>query len=105
MKKYITRVSQVYSAKNKLERAIIDFIQANDRLLIEGKDLKVFKEKIIQHINFLNLENSRCSPKSASWYNAGASTQLKDYGISGVDCIAFYIHEIKNEYIIENEKS
>lgn len=105
MNKYLTRVSQVYSAKNKLERAIIDFIQINDRLLIDGKDLKLFKEKIIQHINFLNLENARCTPKSASWYNAGASSKLKEFGISGVDCIAFYIHEIKNEYKIENEKS
>jgi len=105
MNKYLTRVSQVYSSKNKLEKAIQDFIKCNDRLLIDSKDLNEFKSKIIQHINFLNLENARCSPKSASWYNAGESSKIKDWGISGVDCIAFYIYEIKNEYSFENEKS
>ena len=105
MNKYVTRISQVYSGKNKLEKAIQDFITQNDRLLIDSKDLKKFKEGIIQHIHFLNQEFKNCTPKSASWYNAGASSNLKDYGISGVDCIAFYIHEIKNEYIIENDKS
>lgn len=98
MNKYLTRVSQVYSSKNKLEAAIQEFIKSNDRLIIDGKDLNEFKWKIIQHINFLNLENARCTPKCASWYKAGESSKLKDWGISGVDCVAFYIYEIKNEY-------
>jgi hypothetical protein len=98
MNKYLTRVSQVYSAKNKLETAIQEFIKSNDRIIIEQKDLNEFKWKIVQHINFLNLENKRCSSKCASWYNAGESSKIKDWGISGVDCIAFYIYEIKNEY-------
>ncbi|WP_336689407.1 MULTISPECIES: hypothetical protein [unclassified Chryseobacterium] len=104
MKQYLTRVSQIYSAKNKLESAILELITANDRVLIEEKDLKTFKDGIVQQINFLNQEYSRSSPKKPSWYNAGASSKIKDYGISGVDCVAFYIYEIKNKYQIEDGK-
>ncbi|MFC7346009.1 hypothetical protein ACFQO9_04660 [Chryseobacterium zhengzhouense] len=105
MNKYVTRISQVYSGKNKLEKAIQDFITQNDRLLIDSKDLKKFKESIIQHINFLNQEFKNCTPKSASWFDAGQTRDCKDYGLSGIECVAFYIHEIKNEYVIENSKS
>lgn len=105
MNKYITRISQVYSGKNKLERAIQDFITQNDRLLIDSKDINAFKANIIQHINFLNQEYKNCTPKQPSWFHCGETRKIKDWSISGVDCIVFYIHEIKNEYIIENEKS
>lgn len=105
MKKYITRISQFYSGKNKLDKAIQEFIKQNDRLLIDSKDLKKFKESIIQHINFLNQEFKNCTPKAASWFDAGQTRYCKDYGLSGIESVAFYIHEIKNEYLIENSKS
>lgn len=102
MKKYITRVSQVYSAKNKLEKAIQEFIKTNDRLLIDGKDLSQFKNQIIQHINFLNEEHRRCSSKRSSWFNSSSDSKIKDFGLGGIECIAFYIHEVNKEYSSEN---
>ena len=96
MKKYITFVSFTYQAKNKLEKSILDFIKVNDRLLIDEKNLKIFTENILQHIQFLNQENKRCAPKNPSW-NSGLN---KDLHMSGVDVISFYIYEIKSEYEI-----
>lgn len=95
MKKYFTFVNMSYQAKNKLEKAILEFLQANDRLLIDAKDLPAFKENVLQHINFLNQENKRCTSKNPSWF-----TGLKncDVHISGVDVVSFYIYEIKSEY-------
>ncbi|MCX8533066.1 hypothetical protein [Chryseobacterium luquanense] len=100
MKKYLTRISQVYSAKNKLERSIQGFIKNNDRLLIDEKDLNQFKAQVIQHINFLNQEFQKCTPKSPSWFHCGETKQRKDWSISGIDCIVFYVHEVKSEYEI-----
>lgn len=97
MKKYITFVSCTYQAKNKLETAILEFIKANDRLLIEHKDLSTFKENVIQHIQFLNQENKRCTPKSPSWYSG---LSKNDIHMSGVDVVSFYIYEIKSQYEI-----
>jgi hypothetical protein len=84
-----------YQAKNKLEKAVLEFLQSNDRLLIDAKDLALFKENVLQHIHFLNQENKRCTPKNPSWYKGFKSC---DVHISGVDVVSFYIYEIKSEY-------
>lgn len=96
MEKYLTRVGQVYSAKNKLEIAVQDFLKGNDRKLINGTDLKKFKDGIIKHIEFLNFENSRCKSKNPSWFISDIN--FKDHAISGIDCITFNIYEISQEY-------
>lgn len=86
-----------YQAKNKLEKAILEFIESNDRLLIDAKDLPLFKENVLQHIQFLNQEYKNCKSKKPSWFSG---ISKNDFGISGVDVIAFYIYEIKSEYEI-----
>ena len=98
MNQYVTRISGVNSAKNKLELAIQELIKANDRVIIEGKDLESFKSGIKQQINFLNEEFPRCAPKKPGWCNVGGITKNKDFALSGIECVYFYLHEIKNKY-------
>ncbi len=98
MKQYLVYVGSVYVPKNNLEKSIQELLLQNDRLILDQKDLQTFKENIISQIEFINQENKRCSSKAASWYDAGI--KHKDYGLTGVDCISFYLYEIKKKYEI-----
>ncbi|MEN5130494.1 hypothetical protein [Elizabethkingia anophelis] len=90
--KYVSRVSTVYQAKNKLDKEIIKLLEVADRILIDKEELPAFKNKIINQIKDLNKQNPRCTPKEPSWYNAG--DKYRDFGLSGIECVMFYIHQI-----------
>lgn len=100
MKQYIVYVGSVNVPKNKLEKSIQDLLYQNNRLLINKTDLDIFKENIISQISFMNQENQRCTAKNPVWFEAG--TEHKDYGLSGLECISFYLYEIKHKYEIKN---
>ncbi|KFF26892.1 hypothetical protein [Chryseobacterium vrystaatense] len=100
MKKYLVYIGSVYAAKNKLEKSIQDLLIPNDRMLLDKKDIRSFKENIIAQIIFINQENRRCNPKNVSWYEDG--TNHRDFGLTGVDCISFYLYEIKTKYELDN---
>ncbi|MEI7487650.1 MAG: hypothetical protein WCJ72_09620 [Chryseobacterium sp.] len=68
-------------------------------MLLDKKDVETFKENIIAQINFLNQENKRCSPKNVFWYKRG--TDHEYFGLSGAECISFYLYEIKKVYEID----
>ncbi|MBD8081099.1 hypothetical protein [Chryseobacterium caseinilyticum] len=102
MKKHLTFVNNSYQAKNKLDTAILEFLQSNDRLIIDSKDLPAFKENVLQHIHFLNQENKRCTPKTPKWFTG---LKKNDFHITGVDVISFYIYEIKSEYEVTNSNN
>lgn len=100
MKKFLTKVSNVSCPKNKLETAIQSFLKENDRLLVDEKDLKIFKENINSHIVFLNQLHKRSVSKTPRWYEIECSAKIKDYSLAGIDCIMFSIYQIQQTYEI-----
>lgn len=100
MKQYFAKVSNATCPKNNLELSIQNFLKDNDRLIIQEKDLKNFKENIKSHIVFLNQLNKRCSAKVPCWYEISAGEKIKDSGLAGIDCISFTIYQISREYEI-----
>lgn len=90
---YLAYCGQVYSAKNKLEKAIQAYLESIDRTLIEDEDFKGFKNKVIAEIERICKEDHpRCTPKKPHLWQSGVKRKDKDFTLSGIDCVVFYFY-------------
>ena len=72
-------------------------LQLYTRKVIEAKDVEAWKSEIINNIEKLNKENSRCKPIEASFgtaraYNPVIGSKAKDLRLCGIDSISFYLY-------------
>lgn len=91
MKLYLGHVGQFLQHKNKLEKAIQDFIKSYDRALVNATHIEVAKTAIANHIKLLTASFPKCTPIKAYWWTPGHdhNDEIKDWVIGGVDCIRF----------------
>lgn len=66
---YFTITGNLLVAKNKLHKEIQDEIEHYDRVLIEDKDIHVFKTEILDKVDVLNKLNPRCKPVEPKFYS------------------------------------
>lgn len=94
---YLAYYGSDYSAKNKLEKAIIEYLRTLDRTLIQDADFAEFTSKIIIKIKEICKENNRCKPKTPHIWNHGLRGS-KDAMISGIDVVNFYFYHSSKDY-------
>ena len=94
---YLAYLSFSYSAKNKLEKAILQYLETIDRTNIPDDDLKAFKKAVIDHITDLCQRYKNCKPKEPRIIRTGRTTQ-KDFMFDGIDCAEFYFYHSTQEY-------
>lgn len=94
MKIYLAKKGEFYSPKNKLEEAIQNFIQEQDRKLIKEDDLEEFKNFVVNEIEKLNNEFPRCTPVKVDFWNPRGFRQeevIKDWYLTGVHSVTFHL--------------
>ena len=83
---YLFYVSQKLATKNKLEKAIQEYLsEQNRKLLANAEKAKLFREVILNHIKHLCEQHPKCKPIVPNWYNHDGS--LRDYS-------DFYLHNV-----------
>ena len=92
--KYMTYDGHHLATKNKLQKAVADYLTGLDRILIEKKKLAYCKKQILEDIKDLNKKHKRCTPIEASWRK-----HKDDYMLQGIHFSNFHIYQI-NKIII-----
>lgn len=59
--KYLFHYQGSLKPKNQLEDAIYKFLKKEDRMIIPDDMLQVYKNRIIDHVNALNKDYSKCA--------------------------------------------
>lgn len=94
---YLAYYSSDYTAKNKLEKAIIEYLRSIDRTLIQDADFKEFTDKVISRIKEICIENPRCKAKYPHLWTTGTSYK-KDVMLSGINVVNFYFYHSSKDY-------
>lgn len=91
MKYYLGHVGQFLQPKNKLEKAIQNYIKLYDRKLLPEYDLQLYKIEINDKIKALTAEHSKCTPIKSDWWTPSSSLtdEIRDWVLGGVDCVRF----------------
>lgn len=96
---YLSYIDNTYATKNRLENAVMELIRKNDRTLIIGDDVELFKEQIIAGIEKLNDEFKRCTPLKAYWDSGYGSKEPTDFYLrTGQTICRFCLYKIRKEY-------
>ena len=91
MKKYLGEASQFLQPKNRLERAIQDYVKTLDRVLIYESDLEEVKIQIKNKIAGIVLDHAKCTPIRVNWWTPARefTAEIKDWVLGGCDCVRF----------------
>ncbi len=92
--RYFSHISHTLTTKNQLEKAINEFLNANNQRVID--DIEDFKKHVLEGINALNEANKRCAPKKVSWWENGNEGTIM---LSGYNVCNFYLYK---EMEVEN---
>jgi hypothetical protein len=90
MKKYLSKVNMVYAAKNKLHKAIINYIKSIDRQLVPVTELGVYKLNVINAIKNLVIDHPKCAPIKPSWWENEGDYHLS---LGGQTIINFTLYQ------------
>lgn len=95
---YLFRMSQSYSLKNKLEKAVYEYLKSISGSLIEAQYLNEVKSKIISKINELNAQHKRCKPihPNFSKFDGFVDKSSLLEGVWGVCIFRVYQCELKH---------
>lgn len=94
---YLAYYGQDYSAKNKLEKSIIEYLKTIDRTVIQDDDFDEFTKKVIEKIKEINEQNKRCTPKKPHLWKPGVY-ESQDIMLSGIDVVSFYFYHSSKDY-------
>lgn len=86
-----------YSAKNKLEKAIKDYLKSIDRTVVQDEDFKQFTDKVISKIKEICKENNRSKAKNPHLLTPRVDNK-KDVRLAGIDVVNFYFYHSNKDY-------
>ncbi len=101
MKYYLGNVNQFLAHKNKLEKAVQDFMKKYHRVLIKETEIVKVKKTIETAIEGLNIAYPKCTPLNPGWWTPAIDkADYKDWILGGVACVRFGFNcskEVTNE--------
>lgn len=90
MKYYLGNVNQFLAHKNKLEKAVQDYIKNYHRVLIKETDVEKAKNTIKTAIKAMNDIYPKCTPLNPSWWTPALDAEdEKDWILGDVECVRF----------------
>jgi len=75
--KYFIKIVQTYSPKNKLDKALLEYIQPIDYLLLDKKSLNKRITQLKNEVTKLNNVHFRCSPQTLQEWTDDANTHYR----------------------------
>jgi hypothetical protein len=97
---YTGIVEMTYQAKNKLEKEVLSMFEKIDRALIDKNDVEDFKKVIVDHIDVINKNNTRCKPMKVYWESSEWAKQNKhDFVIRDARVVSFSIRACTKYHI------
>jgi len=94
---YLAFYASDYSAKNKLEKAIADYLKSIDRTVVQDENFKQFTNKVISKIKQICKENNRCKAKNPSLWNYNYKNKM-DKQLTGIDVVNFYFYHSQKDF-------
>lgn len=102
---YFAKITQTYSAANKLHEKLQQFIKQHNRMTIEDGYVGRFQRIINTEIATLNAEHPRCKPVKPTWWNPSSNGD-KDYSLSfSADVICLTLYKVERAWDTINENA
>lgn len=79
--KFFIKITKTYTAKNKLDKAILQRISSVDNTLLENVTMRKYMDDIVNSIVMLNREYSRCTAREMTCFTAHPNIHC---GVDGV---------------------
>lgn len=99
---YLGNVYQFLSPKNKLEKAIQDFISTYHREIYAETEIERIKENIIDETYTLNTLHKMCRPVNPSWWTPRIGVEeTTDWTLGNVNCVRFVFQQSKEYFTVE----
>lgn len=94
---YFSYISYTLALNNKLEKAINEYLQTQERLVINDIDLELFKSSILLKIAELNVGHPRCNSIKCGWWNHGKlfDSPNNDWQLTGFSPVHFFLYASK----------
>lgn len=89
MIKYLVELGMFYQPKNKLHKAIQEFIRNQQRKVIPKKDVYTYKEYLRRTIEKLNAENPKCTPVKCNFWNSDIDEHLQLENVVSLSMLKF----------------
>ena len=87
---YLAKVEMVYAAKNKLCKAIQDYLKQLNRMLIPEKEISIFEKAVIDNIIRLNKEFPKCGSVTPSFWATNEGDLMLSLGNQSIIHFGFY---------------
>jgi hypothetical protein len=87
---YLAKVEMVYAAKNKLCKAIQDYLKEYNRILISDKSLPDVMDNILNYIYKLNKNFPKCSSVTPSYWTTNEGDEMISFGMDSIIVFGFY---------------
>ena len=101
---FITYIPHSFVCKNRLEKAVNEFLRSEHRKLIPSDEIEKYKEFILCKINELNAAHKRCKPLEVSFWYPGLGDPDGDSHLSGASFTPFHLLKC-NDQGVTNENS
>lgn len=89
MTKYLVDLGSFYQPKNKLHRAIQEFIARQQREVIKEKDLEGHKEYLKTVITSLNEQHPKCTPVKCNFWKSDIDEHLHLENVVSLSMLKF----------------
>lgn len=95
--KYFSYISNSYSLKNSLEKAIYAVLCDINRQVIDETEVEAFQRNITEQVEHLNKAFHRCKPCRIEWWAPRYSKDDKDFHLQlGGGICNFHLYATKN---------
>jgi hypothetical protein len=89
MTKYLVNLGMFYQPKNKLHKAIQEFIQKQSRKVIPDNDLKYYKNRLWAVIDNLNSLHPKCTPVKVNFWSSDNDEHLQLENVVSLSMLKF----------------
>lgn len=96
---YISILDADYAAKNKLEKAALKYFGSIDRKLVEKQELEKFKLIILEAIEKINQDNSRCKPMKIYFDDKNIGYQKHDHIVRDAGVVRFALRAVTSSHL------
>jgi hypothetical protein len=105
MKKYyFSYISNRYTLKNKLHKAVYELLVSQERVIIEADKFKEFKKYIISSIERCNAAYPRCTPLKPEWSDeAHVNVTYNSAERPYEDCALYLGYGVCNFYLYQSK--
>lgn len=89
MTKYLVDLGSFYQPKNKLHKAIQEFIAKQQRKVIDRAVLSAYKKQLENKINTLNSQHPKCTPVKVHFWKSDIDEHFQIENVVSLSMLKF----------------